>query len=129
MSSALVLDASAVLAFLRKEPGHEIVSRHLGNGSVLSAVNLAEVAYKLSEIGVHAEQLLTFIHLLGIEICALTTEYAFEIALMKPAAKPLGLSLADLACLALGKKLNLPVLTADRTWMQTDYGVEIVLIR
>ena len=128
-TSTIVLDASAVLAFLNKEPGYPVVSDYLAAGCAMSAVNLAEVAYKLAAIGVPPKQVQTFLDLMGIEVCALTAEHAIQIAQMKPAAKAYGLSLADLACLALGKQLLLPVLTADRVWEQTDYGIEIVLIR
>ncbi|HVL74314.1 MAG TPA: PIN domain-containing protein, partial [Beijerinckiaceae bacterium] len=45
-----VLDSSAVLAFLRAEPGHETVAGIMP-GSLLSAVNFAEVVTKLVERG------------------------------------------------------------------------------
>jgi PIN domain nuclease of toxin-antitoxin system len=41
--SEVVLDASALLAFLKDEPGGSAV-RHLMPASVMSAINLAEVA-------------------------------------------------------------------------------------
>lgn len=128
-NSSIVLDASAVLAFLHREPGHQVVSRHLAAGSALSTVNLAEVAYKLSTIGLGQEQLQSFIALMDIETFELTADQAYLIARMKPAAKKLGLSLADLACMALGKHLGLPVLTADRIWKQTEFDIEVILIR
>ena len=40
-----------------------------------------------------------------------------------------GLSLGDRACLALGKRLNLPVLTADKVWTSLSLGITINLIR
>lgn len=46
-----VLDASAVLALIHSEPGHEIVAAQL-NGSVLGAANLAEIVGKLVDAGV-----------------------------------------------------------------------------
>jgi len=128
-NSSIVLDASALLAFLHHEPGEAIVSEHLAAGSALSAVNLAEVAYKLATIGIGQERLRTLIRILNIVIFDVSAEHAYLIAQMKPAAGKLGLSLADLACLALGKQLGLPVLTADRIWKQTEFGIEVVLIR
>ena len=43
--------------------------------------------------------------------------------------RPFRLSLADRACLALGRELGLSVVTADRSWRQVKIGVEVVLIR
>jgi PIN domain nuclease of toxin-antitoxin system len=40
-----------------------------------------------------------------------------------------GLSLADRACLALAKRLDLPVVTADRDWAGLDLGITVQLIR
>ncbi len=40
-----------------------------------------------------------------------------------------GLSLGDRACLALGQRMGLPVLTTDRVWQSLDVGVEIRVIR
>jgi PIN domain nuclease of toxin-antitoxin system len=40
-----------------------------------------------------------------------------------------GLSLADKACLALGRATGLAVLTADKVWMELGLGLEIRLIR
>ncbi len=43
--------------------------------------------------------------------------------------RPLGLSLADRACLALGLDLKVPVYTADRSWKNLKVGVRIHVIR
>jgi len=39
------------------------------------------------------------------------------------------LSLGDRACLALGERLGLPVVTADRAWADLDLDVAVSLIR
>ena len=44
-------------------------------------------------------------------------------------SKPLGLSLADRACLVTAIRLHCPVITADKVWQLLDIGVEIHLIR
>jgi ribonuclease VapC len=41
----------------------------------------------------------------------------------------LGLSLADRACLALGRLRRLPVLTTDRAWRSLHISVRIEVIR
>ena len=50
-------------------------------------------------------------------------------ASLLPMTKPLGLSLADRCCLALGMIRRLPVLTADRDWQRLTLDIEIILIR
>ncbi len=47
----VVLDASALLAFLAGEPGADVVERALADGPVCSAVNWAEVAQKVRAAG------------------------------------------------------------------------------
>lgn len=49
--SEAVLDASALLALLNQEPGHEEVVRPIPDAAI-SAVNLSEVAAKLARGGV-----------------------------------------------------------------------------
>ncbi len=46
-----VLDASAVLTLLYREPGHQLVAE-LVDGSVISSVNWSEVTQKLAQRGV-----------------------------------------------------------------------------
>ena len=49
--------------------------------------------------------------------------------MLRPMTKPLGLSLGDRACLALGLVLNQPVITADRQWSQLNLNLEFRVIR
>ena len=50
-SPAAVLGASAVLAYLRREPGYERVREMLDVGAAISTVNLAEVYAKVVASG------------------------------------------------------------------------------
>ena len=52
----VVLDASALLAFLRQEPGSELVDQVLGT-AVLTSVNWAEVMQKSLSAGVDVDGL------------------------------------------------------------------------
>jgi PIN domain nuclease of toxin-antitoxin system len=52
----VVLDASALLAFLRQEPGSELVDQVLG-AAVLTRVNWAEVVQKSLSAGVDMDGL------------------------------------------------------------------------
>ena len=51
-----VIDASALLALLNGEPGADIVAQALPGG-VMSAVNVSEVAAKLSELGIPEDEI------------------------------------------------------------------------
>ena len=126
--SSVVLDASAILALLNDEEGAEAVARSLPEASV-SAVNLSEVAGKLFDLGMPERDVREAIDALGLEIHPFDREMAFEAGLLRRATSRQGLSLGDRACLALGKMLGRPVLTADRSWRAVRAGVRIRVIR
>jgi ribonuclease VapC len=52
-----------------------------------------------------------------------------EVARLRLLTKAIGLSLGDRACLALGRKLGLPVFTADQAWENVGVAVEVRLVR
>ena len=129
-----VLDASAFLAYIHGEAGKERVSELLGRGVAMSAVNWTEVLSKLSLHGILATELtahLTNKGLLGqgLIIIPFTAEDAESSADLFLATRSQGLSLGDRACLALAKRLELPVLTTDRAWKEVFLSVQIELIR
>ena len=124
----VVLDASAVLAHLLAEPGGEGVEAVIAD-AVISAVNLAEVAQRLIETGASDAEALAVVENLPCDVASFDAAAAVQVALLRRATSVRGLSLGDRACLALGKRLGLPVYTADRAWAELDLGVEVVLIR
>ncbi len=124
----IVLDASALLAFLFREPGHELVAPHLED-CCLSTVNLSEVIGRFVRDGHEAEAVLNKLLTTPIEIVPFSAQQAGVAALLLPLGKPLGLSLADRACMALAMTKNVPVLTADAVWQELDLPIEIKLIR
>ena len=124
----VVLDSSAVMAVLQKEPGSERVISQLGRAA-MSAVNYAEVLTKLSRTGGDLNRVLPDIGNLIHEIKPFDDELALLVGSLEPQTRAKGLSLGDMACLALGKSLNVPVLTADRNWAGLEIGVQIELIR
>lgn len=126
--SDYVIDASALLAILNQEPGTERWEKDIKVASI-SAVNLSEVVAKLTDVGLIEAEIREALGTLGLEIAAFETESAYQAGLLRSQTKALGLSLGDRACLALGERLNLPILTADRTWKGLRVGVEIQLIR
>jgi len=123
-----VLDASAVLAFLRNEPGADVVRPHL-RGGLLSAVNLTEVFVKSASINIASHTTASILDELGVVCVPFDETHAAVTASLLPPTKSRGLSLADRACLALGKLTRLPVLTADHRWKEVKTGVDVRLIR
>lgn len=124
----VVLDASAILARALDEPGIEIVEAVIVGASV-SAVNVTEVAQRLVDLGADDLSVAETIRNLSCHTVPFDQELALQAGLLRRTTHTKGLSLGDRACLALGKRLNLPVYTADRAWAELDLGVEVVLIR
>ncbi|MDG4550145.1 MAG: type II toxin-antitoxin system VapC family toxin [Candidatus Contendobacter sp.] len=124
----MALDASALLAFLFREPGHEQVGAMLDT-ACLSTVNLAEVIGRFVRDGHDAHQVLKKLTSTMIEIVPFTAVDAALAASLVPATQSLGLSLGDRACLALALSRNIPAITADRIWAQLRVGVTIQFIR
>jgi len=124
----LVLDASALLAVLHREPGREWVAQHL-QGSAISAVNWAEVLQRALVLGLDLAQTQAAVEALGVSVLPFTTEDAQTSARLWPGTRRLGLSLGDRACLALAQRLQLPVATTDRVWGQLDIGIQVHVLR
>jgi ribonuclease VapC len=124
----IVLDASALLAFLFREPGHEQVAVVLGS-SYISTVNQAEVIGRFVRDGFDSKQVLQRLSATPVNFIAFSSEQAAIAARLLPQTRPLGLSLGDRACLALALQRKLPVMTADRTWAQLNVGVSVQMIR
>lgn len=116
-----VLDASALLAYLQGETGHQTVQAALIAGAVMNIVNYAEVLSRLADGGEDpqaAHRRLSDEGLIGalLGLVPVTEDDAITIGRLRPATRRQGLSLGDRACLATGIRLARPVLTADRIW-------------
>ena len=129
--SKWVLDASALLALLNREPGEERVAAALATGATMSTVNLSEVVAKLADLGMPEAEIHEAIDPLGLEVAVFDDTGAFSAGMLRPASRTAGLSLGDRACIALGRQSGLPVLTADLAWRSFDLGsdVEIMMLR
>ena len=123
-----VLDASAILAFLRDEPGADVVARYRG-GAVVSAVNVAEVGSRLADLGASLSEVRRAIALMALEIIPFDSEQAFAAAGIRDRTRGRGLSLGDRACLQLAARHELPAVTADRAWATLDLEADVQLIR
>jgi ribonuclease VapC len=125
---SIVFDASALLALLHTEPGHEVIEKHLPN-AIMSAVNFAEVMTVLVSLGVpHAEAVNLSSELIT-EIIPFDTTQAAISAELRQMTKPFGLSLGDRACLALAQQKQLPVITSDKIWGNLKFSFEIIMAR
>jgi PIN domain nuclease of toxin-antitoxin system len=129
-----VLDASALLAYLRDEPGAAVVADAIAEGTAISTVNVAEVLSRVADRGgdpVRLCEQLTARGLLegAIAVEPFTTADAAEVARLRPATRAAGLSLGDRACLALALRLRAPAFTADTAWRELNIGVELRQIR
>ena len=124
----LVVDASAVIAFLVGEPFTRFDPERLDN-ALISAVNLSEVLTRLPEIGVPETSTVAAVARLNLRVVAFDEAQAHAAAHLRPQTRHAGLSLGDRACLALGDRLGCLVVTADRAWANIDIGVKVVLIR
>ena len=125
----VVLDASALLAVLNQEPGAERLTPELLSAAAISTVNLAEVHGKLVARGLSPEDAWEAALSPILEAIPLTSEHAKLVGDLVAQTRPLGLSLGDRACLALGLSLKAPLYTADKSWKKLKVGVRIHFIR
>ena len=128
----VVLDASAVLAALQKEPGAERVLEALKDfkGTLaISSVNFCEVCTRLVREKVSRSDLELSIEPFRSYVVAFDDLQAQKAAELYPQTSSSGLSLGDRACLALAASMHATVWTTDRTWKKLKIGVEVNLIR
>jgi len=127
--SRIVLDASAVLALLNQEPGAQKLTPELLSESTTSTVNLAEVQTKLVRDGGDPDEAWELALAPTSEAEPFTSEQARIAGSLVNQTRPLGLSLGDRACLALGLTLKAPVYTTDKDWKKLNLGIPIRVIR
>lgn len=128
--TALVIDASALLALLRKERGGDRVAGVLADAA-MSTVNLSEVVAHYARSGSSERDIHLLLDTLEFERIPFDDDLAYAAGMLIPLTRPSGLSLADRACLALARRLQATALTADRAWTRIAeaVGVEIEVIR
>ena len=129
--STHVWDASAVLAFIRREPGFAKLEAALESPSdhLLSTVNLAEVASWFHEHGMPVDTLRELVAELDFDSIAFDVDSAHMTGALRSPTRHRGLSLGDRACLALAKSRDAIALTTDKQWLELDIGVRIECIR
>ena len=125
----IVLDASAILAVIGREPGAEKLTPDLLARAAGSAVNLAEVQTKLVSRGWTSGQAWEDATSPVREVVSFDEEQAKIAGDLVIQTRHLGLSLGDRACVALGIALKVPVYTAEKAWKKVKVGVRIHVIR
>lgn len=128
MSSGVVIDASAALAYVLEEQGEEEAQDRIAGASI-SAANWAEVIEKALRADVDAATLRASFEALGAQVLPVEVGHAEYAAHLQEPTRRHGLSLADRICFALARDLGSPILTADRAWAEIDVGIEVQLIR
>ena len=124
----VVIDASALLAYVNGEPGADKVEAVLGE-AMISAVNLAEAATKLAlKRGMPDRTLAEFTEA-ELAVIAFDRSLAEATGALAVLTRAAGLSLGDRACLALAKREGAIALTADNAWSKVRVGVDVRLIR
>ena len=125
----IVFDASAVLAFLRSEPGAEVVASY-GGDALISAVNYQEVIHHMLKRGFLpeiVEQMLAALHL---DVRPHDQADATMAATLYSFTEKFGCGLGDRSCLALASRKNLPVLTTYQIWSKLNIpDLEVRLAR
>lgn len=127
--SRVVLDASALLALLNREPGADKLTPQLLSTAASSTVNLAEVQAKLVARGVDPDDAWQATLAPIREAVDFTSNHARLAGTLVTQTRPLGLSLGDRACLALALSLKAPVYTTDKSWKNLKLGIRIHVIR
>ena len=126
----VVLDASAVIALLFSEPGHDKVEARIA-GAAIATVNLTEVADFLARKGMASGDAERAIRTLKLDVAVADENAAFGASELYLPTRSAGLSLADRFCLELAKRTDRVALSADRAWSQVgeSLGIRIELIR
>ncbi len=124
----IVLDASALLAFVNGEKGAEKVAAVLGD-AMISAVNLAEACTKLALKSQSLVQVTAVIAEAELQIVDFDRGLAETTGALATLTRGGGLSLGDRACLALARRESAIALTADNAWRKIDLGIQVQYIR
>ena len=137
--TACVIDTSAVLSFLFQERGESVASAWMDRGAAISTANAQEVIAKLVDRavrdGTDADEALAraVANLEGLVLDGvdLTLDDAVQAGAWAPLQRSHGLGAGDRCCLALGRRLGLPVVHAEQAWqpLAAELGLELVLVR
>ena len=128
--TAVVLDASALIALLKEEPGGARVAGVLTT-ACMCAVNFAEVVSHFVRSGMPLHTVDAMLAPLSLLVLEADAQLARSAGELRRTTADAGLSLGDRFCLALAIRERLPAWTTDRQWRAIGerVGAEIVMIR
>jgi ribonuclease VapC len=127
---AYVFDTSVLIAIIKEEKGYQKGLDFLHDKVFMNTVNLAEFfAWVILHSDISNKEMTIFIQDLEIKVVDFDIKMAEKSSRLIPETKQYGLSLGDRACLSLGQKLNLPVITCDKVWSEAKLDCEIVVLR
>ncbi len=128
--TAIILDASALLAMLRDEAGGAKVAGVIA-GARIGVVNLAEVVSHFVHVGMPLEAVEAMLAPLPMVVVDADAALAKVAGGLRKVTANVGLSLGDRFCLALALREKAPAWTADRQWrtISGQIDAEIVIIR
>lgn len=128
--TAIILDASALLAMLLDEAGGAMVAGATASAR-MSAVNYAEVISHFIHAGMPPNEVDAMLAPLPLIIVDADAALARTAGRLRQAASEAGLSLGDRFCPALAARDRLPAWTADRQWraISNRIDAEVVIIR
>ena len=111
---SIVLDASAILAFVQDEEGAQVVEEALVGGARCGAANWSEVAQTVLSAERDWDLVAALLASYEIDVDPVLAEDAEWAA--RRWRRGEGLSLADRLCLALAERVDTGVLTGDTAW-------------
>ena len=125
--SAVVLDASALLAMIKEESGGDKVAKVIGEAR-MSVVNFAEVVSHFVRNGMPPGDVDAMLRPLPVTLVPADAELSRLAGYLRGPTAEAGLSLGDRFCLALAVREKLPAWTADRTWKSVARKLRVDLI-
>lgn len=127
--SKCVLDASAILAIVLKEPGWTALTAPNFPETIASVVNIAEAQAVLIKLGSPPQAAWQSAFSIVERVYPFDEEQGRVSGDLVAPTQSIGLSLGDRACLALGIVMKLPVYTGDKIWRKLRLPVPVHLFR
>lgn len=131
MSRVIVFDASALIAYIKSEPGNDVVDSIIRNHEYeryMHPVNLCEVSYHLLRFGLLPMLAFDLAYPPWIEVAKDFNRKSWQrTAELK--ADYQNLALADCIVIALAESMRAEILTSDRFFQKVDTTARIRMIR
>lgn len=98
-------------------------------GGVISAVHFSETLAKADDYGIRRAEVLALAAQLGLTVLPFDEEDALAAAGLRPVVRGRKISFADRACLGVGLRRGLPILTGDHEWERLGLDVDVDVFR